>query len=91
MSSSPAQQLRLRAAGLRGLARQLQSLRALTLYADAGADTWVGPSPQRCADDLMARRSELLQHADDLAQAARRMERQADELDAQAAAPGAPR
>jgi len=91
MPSTPAQQLRLRAVGLRALARRLQVLRVLTLHLDAGPDTWVGPSPQRCTDDLRARRTVLLHHADDLEQAARRLERQATQLEAQAAAAGAPR
>ena len=68
----------------------LQRCQALDLHLAAGPDTWVGPSPQACLDDLRARRRQLLDHADALRRESRRFLRIADELDATTAAlPGA--
>lgn len=86
-----ADRLRRRAAVLSDLARVLQRLTVLTLHLDAGPDTWVGPSPQACRDDLVARRGSLLRAADALAAEARRFTRMADEMDAKAAAMSAVR
>jgi hypothetical protein len=79
-----ADRLRRRAVVLTDLARVLRRLTALTLHLDAGPETWVGPSPQACRDDLVARRALLLQAADGLADEARRFVHMADELDANA-------
>ena len=81
-----ADRLRHRAVVLSDLAAVLQRLTVLTLHLDAGPDTWVGPSPQACLDDLVSRRGSLLRAADGLAGEARRCRRMADDLDAQAAA-----
>lgn len=81
-----ADRLRRRAVVLTDLARVLQRLTVLTLHLDAGPDTWVGPSPQACGDDLVARRGSLLRAADALTVEARRFMRLADEIDAKAAA-----
>jgi hypothetical protein len=91
MSSSPAaSRLRQRALVLASVARQLQRVYALDLYRFAGPDTWVGPSPQACADDLRQRRTQILQQTDALLAESRRFTRIADELDAHATAiPGA--
>jgi len=63
---------------------------ALDLYRLAGPDTWVGPSPKACIDDLHQRRTAILQQVDELRAESRRFNRIADELDARAAAlPGA--
>ena len=86
-----ADRLRHRAVVLSDLAGVLQRLTVLTLHLDAGPDTWVGPSPQACGDDLGARRGSLLRAADWLAGEARRCKRMADDLDARAAAMPAPR
>lgn len=86
MSSSPAAiRLRQRAVVLSTLAWRLQRVYALDAYLFAGPDTWVGPSPQACADDLRLQRSALLQQAEALLAASRRFIRTADELDARAA------
>jgi hypothetical protein len=77
--------LRRRAQTLRALASTVQHLRVLTLHLAAGPDTWIGPSAQRCADELRTTRGALLTCADELVSAARWLERQADELDAYAA------
>ena len=69
---------------------RLQRCQALDVHLAAGTDTWVGPSPQACLDDLRMRRRQLLDHADALTSEGRRFLRIADELDARAAAtPGA--
>lgn len=81
-----ADRLRHRAVVLSDLAAVLQRLTVLTLHLDAGPDTWVGPSPQACRDDLEARRGSLLRAADGLAGEARRCQRMADDLDARTAA-----
>jgi len=83
-----ANRLRTRAVALRALADRLRRLDVLTLHLHAGTDTWVGPSPQRCADALRAHRLALLRRAELLDATARRMQRRADELESLAAAPG---
>jgi hypothetical protein len=82
-------QLRSRAAGLRALARRLHALQLLDCYRSAGADTWVGPSPQRCDDALRAIPATLRAHADALATEARRLDRVAAEIEARARLTGA--
>jgi len=91
MSTTPAAtRLRQRATVLDTFARRLQRVYALDLYLFAGPDTWVGPSPQACADDLRQRRDAILQQVDALRAESRRFIRTADEMDAHAAAlPGA--
>ena len=80
MSTSPADHLRVRARTLRVLAGQLQRLEVLSLASLAGSDTWLGPTPQRCADSLRSTRTSLLDHVDELVRTARRFEQQADQL-----------
>lgn len=84
MSTTPAaQHLRQRALVLHGLAGRIEHLAVLTVHIEAGADTWVGPSPQLCADDLRLRSMQLQAEADQLRREARRFDRIADEMDAQ--------
>ena len=71
---------------LETVAWRLQRVYALDVYRFAGPDTWVGPSPQACVDDLRQRRTAILHEADALRADSRRFIRIADELDAQAAA-----
>lgn len=80
MSTSPADHLRARARTLRRLASDLQQLQLLALPPLAGNETWMGPSPQRCADALRLARVAVLDRADELVHTARRFEREADEL-----------
>lgn len=87
MPPTPADRLRLRATALLVLAEQLRGLSARTTSVEAGSETWVGPSPQSCSDDLRARGRGLATHADGLAREARRLHRLADDLDAQASLP----
>lgn len=75
---------------LRSFAGRIEQLAVLSLHIEAGADTWVGPSPQACTDDLRHRATRLSSDASDLRREARRFERIAAEMDAQAAL-GAPR
>lgn len=87
MPTTPqATRLRQRAATLRALARRIESLAVLDLHRQAGADTWVGPSPYMCAEMLRAHRGRLLAAADDLWATASRFEREAEEIDAAALA-----
>jgi hypothetical protein len=89
MSTTPAaQRLRQRAIVLRGFAGRIEHLAVLAVHVEAGADTWVGPSPQACTDDLRIRAAQLRAEATDLRSEARRFDRVADELDAQAAVVG---
>jgi len=86
-SSAAALELRQRARSLRRLSQRMQRCSAIDLIRFAGDDTWLGPSPQRCADDLRWLRVSFLQQADELEATARCLERQADELDAIASSP----
>ena len=72
--------LRHRAEVLRQLAHRLNTLRVLTLYVDAGVDTWMGPSPQACADACRSHRSRLLAQVDELFVTARRFDTRAAEM-----------
>lgn len=75
---------------LASVARQLRRVYALDLYRFAGPDTWVGPSPQACVEDLRQRRDAILQQSDALLAESRRFIRTANELDAQSVVlPGA--
>ncbi len=66
-----------RARSLRRLARTIESLDAMLLYRRAGIDTWIGPTPQRCFDELLAARSTLTRAADELGRNAAQLERRA--------------
>ena len=63
-----------RAAHLRRLAREMESLRLLDLHRRAGPETWVGPTAQRCLDELLLQRRAILAAAESLRIAARRLE-----------------
>lgn len=76
--------MRRRARDLVLLARRVEHAAVMTLPQLADERTWVGPTPQRCYDDLRWARSQLLRSCDDLRRTARRLERRADEIDAQA-------
>ena len=78
--------MRQRAVVLDTLAWRLQRVHVLDLHQFAGPDTWVGPSPQACVEDLRQRRTAILQQVDALRAESRRFLRAADELDARAVA-----
>lgn len=78
--STVAEQLRVRARTLRVLAHAINDCGAMTMYRRAGVDTWIGPTPQRCFDDLVAARTQLRRSADDLRGAAYRLEVRAGQM-----------
>ena len=86
--SASATQLRSRASGLRLLARRLHTLLVIDCHRSAGADTWVGPSPQRCDDALRGFPTALRAHADSLLIEARRLDHIASEMEARATLTG---
>ena len=79
-TSPAAEQLRGRARALRVLAQAIDDCGAITLYRRAGIDTWIGPTPQRCLDDLMLARKQLQRSADDLRDAAHRLDARAGQM-----------
>ena len=78
--------LRARAHGLRTVAAQLSPRDIDILTVRAGNDTWVGPTPQQCLDDLQRISRELGTAHDELVAAAVRLETEADAIDAAARA-----
>ncbi len=78
------QQLRSTAAHLRSVSGSIASSRALTVYSLAGPETWIGPTPQSCYDDLLTVRRQLQSNQEALADTARHLDRQAMALEAQA-------
>jgi hypothetical protein len=80
-TATQVQQLRARAADARRLASAISSSRALTVYRLAGPETWVGPTAQACCDALLTVRRQLQTQQQSLSDAARRLDRQADELE----------
>ena len=73
-STPSAAELQQRALNLRHLAQRIEQLDATVLYRRAGTDTWIGPTAQRCVDELMTARTLLLQAADASRVTARRLE-----------------
>ena len=73
--------LRARARVIRGVASQLTARDLDSLTARAGNDTWEGPTPQRCLDDLLRVRRELVTAHEELLAAALRLEADAERLD----------
>lgn len=59
---------------LRGLALRVERLRALDLALLLGEDTWVGPTPSACHDDLTRFRRLLVEDARRLRQLALSLE-----------------
>lgn len=76
-SNSDATVLRNRAVGLRSLARALERSSLHDLVGWVGADTWMGPSPQRCADDVRIRSSQFIAQAAELRARAQRLDERA--------------
>ncbi len=79
-TATQVEQLRARARHLRSTAATIGSSRALTIYSLAGPDTWIGPTPQACHDALLAMRRQLQTNRQFLDDAARGLERRADQL-----------
>jgi hypothetical protein len=80
-TAKQAEQLRARARHLRSLSSAMSTNRALTVYSLAGPETWVGPTAQACFDALIGVRRELQTQQQSLGDTARRLDRQADELE----------
>jgi hypothetical protein len=80
MSTTP-DILRQRATTLRRLATTLTSSSLHTLGSAVGEDTWMGPSPQHCRERVAHFHDVFLGHADDLRSRARRLERQAEQIE----------
>ncbi len=77
LSQHLAPALRARANRLRFLALQLEGATALGLATLAGPTTWVGPTPDQCAADMRAMRTNLMNNAGWLRMLARRLDQQA--------------
>ena len=77
-------ELRQRASTLRTIASKIDCTRALDLHRRAGDNTWRGPTPQHCLDDLLQMRVELLAAAEDLRVSARTLDMRAAQLAGQA-------
>lgn len=80
-TATQVEQLRARARHVRSVSSALSSSRALTVYSLAGPETWVGPTAQACFDALIAVRRQLQTQQQSLGDTARRLDRQADELE----------
>ncbi|MEY2582767.1 MAG: hypothetical protein QOE09_2616 [Ilumatobacteraceae bacterium] len=79
------QQLRSTAANLRSVSGLIANSRALTVYSVAGPETWIGPTPQSCYDQLLSIRRQLQSNQQSLTDTARHLDRQAMALEAQTA------
>lgn len=82
MPLADVESLRGRARSLRLYGAVLDASAATELHLRAGNDTWIGPTPQRCLDELLAMRRRLRQANSGLVAAALALERQADAADA---------
>ena len=89
MANDDAAELIRRATALRLLALRLGWSKARWLSTLAGSETWIGPTPSLCREDLRRVRVTIERAADDLAAAALRLESQARDLSAGSGA-GAP-
>lgn len=84
MSAADARHHRQRAGDLEALARRIENEPIWTLPSAAGTETWHGPRPRSCSDQLSIDLHRLEQAIDDLRRRARAHLRTADELDARA-------
>jgi hypothetical protein len=80
--------LRVRATGLRTVARALHTSPIVDLHLRAGTDVWIGPTASGCQADLVAMGRRVTGAADELVRRARRLEQQADVLEAMTAVAG---
>jgi hypothetical protein len=85
-SDPQADDYRRRAIELRRLANHLETTPLLSLHRWAEEDTWSSPRADECRDLLIADQSRVRRAVDDLRDQAWWYERQADHLDAAAAA-----
>ncbi len=82
------QQLRSTAAHLRSLSELIAGSPALTVYSLAGVETWIGPTPQLCYDQLLTIRRQLQWNQQSLTDTARHLDRQAIALEEQSSIVG---
>ena len=82
VSDPAAAELRRRALALRALASRIECTPLLTLHRWAGTDTWTSPRADELRAQLAGDRGRLGSAAVELREQARRLERQADALDA---------
>lgn len=76
----PPDQLRERANILRRVAHRLDQVLALDLHRRADDSAWLGPTPSRCHDELVAMRITLLGAGRQLRDKAATLDRRADQL-----------
>lgn len=81
ITTKPAEELLQRARALRRHARSIEQLDATVLYRRAGNDTWIGPTPAHCFDDLVNARNLLFHACDALRVGAARLEQRAARLE----------
>ncbi|MCU1391934.1 MAG: hypothetical protein JWM34_362 [Ilumatobacteraceae bacterium] len=72
--------LRERARLLRQLASRLRTSLAIDLHRRADHDTWIGPTPDHCHDDLVAMRASLIAAGQHLTDSAHALEVRAGQL-----------
>jgi hypothetical protein len=88
MASTPtAAHLRYLAASLRRLSSLMSEVPVGGARSLAMADTWLGPAAGACHDALAHHERMITWHVDQLTGSARRLDREADQLDSLAAAP----
>jgi hypothetical protein len=80
--STTADTLRQRARTLRQLANSITNTSFMDLGQWVGPDTWMGPSPTACAERVEHFRGAFNAHGDDLRARANKLERQADQAEA---------
>jgi hypothetical protein len=73
----PPQVLRQRAAALRRFAALIENAAVCRLDHLVGSDTWIGPAPNECANDVRLIRGRFVSSASGLRDAARLLELQA--------------
>ena len=79
--------LRARARDIRRTAALVDACSTTQLVDRAGDDTWIGPTPQACHDDLVLARTTLRSVRDEMIRAAVRLEVEADLIAAGAGGP----
>lgn len=88
MTDPQATQLRRRAQRLRNFAVEIEATSAMSLERHAGTDTWRGSRALQCVNLLRSDQARLHHDVDRLRSHAMLFDRQADELDRQAAMAG---
>jgi hypothetical protein len=82
-TATQVEQLRAAARRLHSIAGLIGGSRVLDVHTLAGAETWIGPTPEACCAALVGLRRQLLANQQTLTDTARRLERRADVLEQQ--------